>query len=392
MNIVKFFTQHRFIVGMLLIIVTAGACGPAPLGVSWPAVSKVGDEQNILLAFNNQVDLIDPVDGKPIKLLNEDGQVRVDEAGNPRIWKLTGGEAPSQFYSSPMLVDEDTMLVAAYDKKLFEVDLPSSRVENPSGVATDGHNVSGITPGNDLFYLGFTERNLVALNRSDFSKAWTFETEHGVWDRPLLVDDTLYFTSLDHNLYAVDAESGDLRWKLDLNGAATSAPLFANDHLYIGGFAKKVYEISTDGKIVNEYATDDWIWSTPIIVDDVLYTADVSGSVYALNVNDGFSLRWKAAQVSTRAIRPTPLVYDDYVIVVSRDHRVYWLNREDGSVISDWTRELQGEILTDILLIEPDEERGIDEPLVVVGTTVPQELLVAFTLERGERQWTYTQQ
>jgi hypothetical protein len=44
------------------------------------------------------------------------------------------------------------------------------------------------------------------------------------------------------------------------------------------------------------------------------------------------------------------------------------------------------------LLIEPDEERGIDEPLVVVGTNVPQELLVAFTLERGERQWTYVQQ
>jgi outer membrane protein assembly factor BamB len=392
LNILTLFTQRWLFGAAVLLGLSTAACGPAPLGVGWPAVSKVGDQQNILLAFNNQVTLIDSSDGKPVELLNEDGNIRVDEAGNPRLWTVTGGEQPAQFYSHPALLNDDSLLIAAYDKKLFEVDVPTARVENPTGALTDGHVVAGVTLGDDLIYLGYSEGDLAAFNRSDLSEAWTFDTNHGVWDAPVLVDDTLYFSSLDHNLYAVDAETGDLRWALDLGGAATSKPLYANERLYIGSFARKVYEISTSGEILNEYATDDWIWGTPTIVDNVLYTADVGGNVYALNVDDGFSLRWKAAKVAARAIRPTPLVADNYVVVTSRDQQVYWLNREDGSVITDWTRQLQGEVLADILLIEPDEERGIDEPLVVVGTNVPQELLVAFTLERGERQWTYVQQ
>jgi len=41
------------------------------------------------------------------------------------------------------------------------------------------------------------------------------------------------------------------------------------------------------------------------------------------------------------------------------------------------------------LLIEPGEDSNVSEPLVIVSTSAPQELLVAFTLERGQRVWAY---
>jgi len=392
LNIPKIFKRHRILGAAILISVTIAACGPAPLGTSWPAISKLDDSQNIAVAFGTHVVLLDPTTGKPVQLRNSEGQMRVDEAGNPLGWVLKDNETPAQFYSAPILLDDDTLLAPSYDKKLFEVDAASGRVENPAGTPIDGHIVANVTLSDDLIFAGYSDRNLAAFNRSDLSKRWTFETGHGVWSAPLLQDGTLYFPSLDHFLYAVDAESGQQRWKLDLDGAATSSPAYANDRLYVGSFARKIFEISMEGEILSEFNTEDWVWGTPAIVDDVLYAADVGGNVYALNISEGLTLRWKAAKVAARAIRMTPLVHEDYVVVASRDHRIYWLNLEDGSVIADRTRELQGEILTDILLIEPDSERDISEPLVVVGTLAPQELVVAFTLESGERQWTYVQQ
>ncbi len=96
--------------------------------------------------------------------------------------------------------------------------------------------------------------------------------------------------------------------------------------------------------------------------------------------------KWQTA-AATRAIPPSPLVAEDVVVVGSRDQKVYWLNRETGEVID--SKDVAGEVLANLLLIEPGEDSNVSEPLVIVSTSAPQELLVAFTLERGQRVWAY---
>ena len=86
-------------------------------------------------------------------------------------------------------------------------------------------------------------------------------------------------------------------------------------------------------------------------------------------------------------IRAEPLVTDDRVIVATRDGVVYWLNRTDGSEV--FNRNVEVEILTDLLLIEPSPGSSLQEPIVVVTTVDPGRLLFAFTLGSGQRLWTY---
>lgn len=185
----------------------------------------------------------------------------------------------------------------------------------------------------------------------------------------------------------MNATTGDELWKLDLQGAVTEAPAYYEGNLYVGSFARKVLKISLDGEVLAEYKTNDWVWNTPSIVDGVLYAADMGGAVYALDISGrDFQQVWQA-QVTNRAIRTTPLVKNEYVIVGSRDKKLYWLNREDGSTF--FSRELSDEALSDFLLIEPSDTVNLPEPIIVAGTPSTQELLVAFTLQSGERVWTY---
>lgn len=395
MNILKFMTRHRLIGAAILSVLLIAGCGPAPLGTSWAGLSKI--ENDILVTYNDRIVLVNPADGKAVRLLNPQGEVRLDDQGNPRVWDVRHN-APNMFFSTPVQLSDDTLLVAAYNQQLLEIDIPTARIENPDGQTIAGYTgsvVADLLRKDDLIYVGLSAKDLVALNRDDLSVAWKLTTEHGVWSKPLLVEDTLYVSSLDHKLYAADANTGELLWKLDLQGAVPSSPAYdeRSGHLFVGTFGRKIFEIAREGQVVNQYDTLDWIWGTPVIDNGILYAADLVGNVYALDTTQNLKEVWKQ-KVAASAIRPTPVVQGDFVLVASRDQKLYWLNRSDGTPVVNnegqpLVREMQASIFADILLFQGDEVPDINEPFVVVSTMSPSQMLVAYTVAEGRFLWAY---
>jgi outer membrane protein assembly factor BamB len=361
----------------------------------------VGDGQDLLLTFANNMVLINPTTGRPVELRDANGQVRLDEQGNPRLWNVTAPGSSQGFYASPVQADDLTTFVMGYARKMFRVDMINGVLFNSTtGVDLPGHIIATPVIHGDLVYIGFAERNLVAYNVDDLRadvlvEAWTLETEHGIWAAPVLVEGVLYVPTMDHILYALNAETGEVLWSADLGGALSSSPVYHEGRLYIGSLGRKVFEIdAANGQILSEYATADWVWGSPAIVDNTLYVADMGGHVYALGINR-LTQRW-SVRPSNMGIRAAPIVEQGLVIVASRDANVYWLNAEDGSAITDaegnpLRRQLAGEILADMTVVHPSETLDIPQPMLIVSTMNNAELLVAFTLSTGQRQWVYGQ-
>lgn len=380
--------RHRIAVVAFLVLLAVAAttaCGPVHADPKWAAVSTIENGARIMLAYEDRLTLVDSTDGKPVELTDSSGKVRLDDKGNPRIWEAKATDnQQTRFYSNPILLDKDTFLGGSYDKRMVKVDIPTATMTGAGSVG--GEVVASPVVEDGILYVGLGEKDFAAYKLDDMSKLWTVATPFGVWAAPLIVDNVLYFTSMDHFLYAVDKTSGSVLWKTDLQGAITGTPAYNNGHLYVGSFARKIFDVSAaDGKIVSEFTTNDWVWSGPVLADGILYAADQSGTVYALSV-DGLTKVW-STQAATKAIPPSPLITDKYVIVGSRDHNVYWLDRTNGKLLD--TKATAGEILSELVLINPSDTVKVPEPLVVVSTNANQELLVAFTVERGQRQWAY---
>lgn len=402
LNIRSLIARRTLWGAFVLLSLVVAACGPAPLGTGWPSISLFTSacggqpSESIMVAYNDRIVQINPADGKPVVLKNADCENRPpDSQGNLRAWDFRSGNG-KQFYTTPLSFDDSTLLAIAYDQHLYKIDttLAQANGEAQTIDGYSGHSVTDLTASDDLIYVALNAKDVVALDRATLDVKWKAATEHGVWGKPLLVDGTLYFSSLDHNLYAVDAESGAPKWTLDLGGAATSTPLFVDGKLYIGSFARAVFEISTDGQILNQQPTVDWVWGTPVIDNGILYVADLGGSVYAFDTTQNLAPVWQQ-KVAAGAIRATPLIAGDVILVASRDQKLYWLNRADGSAIIEsdgkpLVRELQGPILSDILLIEPGDGVDIPKPYVVVSTTSTAQILVAYTLDNGESKWSYS--
>ena len=365
-------------------------CVGARMGVSWPSIGliNINDEQNIALAYNNTVAILNPANGAPLRLVNPlNGAALLDSENNPRSWILRGSDfGGAQFYSLPIVVDAETMLVAANSGSLLRVD--SDLVDVTRTIALDDKVVANTLVVDDIVYVPYQNGGLSARSLVDYRELWRFHTEQGIWATPLQAADMIIVASIDHHVYALDRSTGQEIWSVDLGGSVASTPLLANDRLYVGSFNKSFFEISLDGAILSSYETENWVWGTPAIDEyGIIYLADLSGYVHALDSGNSLQALWSNS-IAERGIRSGPLVYGDRVITASRDGRVYWLDRRDGALIN--TREIDNrpELLGDMLLLAPSESLNIDVPLLIVSSVDEGRLLIAFEVD-GRQAWVY---
>lgn len=380
----------QFAALLVLTLIVSTGCVAARMGVSWPSVTLVGPDQYIMLAHGigqgSFLVQIDPSDGSEVKLRDSEGKVRVDpETGEARTWEIleSAGQA---LHTAPVLVEENVLLAAEYNKKFVEIDYTAARIDNPNGVKISGQPVADFVVDEDAerIYLGYNSSNLEAFDLDTLDLLWTFKTGSGVWAKPLLHEGVLYVTSMDHFLYAVDTADGSLIWKLDVEGAAAGSPLLVNDRLYVGTFARTIVEVTLDGEQTAAYTADNWVWGAPVSDGDTIYAADLSGFVYALST-PGLEEQWKV-QAAPDGIRPSPLLLEDALVVVSRTGKVSWLNPATGTEFQ--TRQVDNEILSELLYVPSGETQR--EPLVVVTGVRANPMMVAFTASDGQRVWEYS--
>lgn len=381
--------RFRLIIASLLAMVTLAGCVGTRMGVSWPTVDviELNGEQQIVVSYTDRVDVVSPENGAIAPLLNDEGEVRRDADNNARNWVLMGAEFENaQFHANPVRLDDRTFLIVDYNGRLLEIDTVGLSAERV--VPLTDHVLANILVDDGVMYIPLQSTGITAMTIDGYEELWTYSTEEGVWAEPILVDDMIVFTSPDHHMYAVD-KSGELLWSADLEGAVASTPLFANDRLYVGSFNKKLFEVSLDGEILNSYETHNWVWGTPAIDDEgILYVSDLSGYVHALDTTDDLSEVW-STQIAPRGIRPGPLFYEESVIVASRGGIVYWVDRRNGSILTEKEIEGNPEVLSDLVLIEPSETMNIDEPLVLISTVDIGKLLVAFEVDGLRQPWVF---
>ncbi len=384
-------TSHFLRLALLLLcLFSLTACVGGRMGVSWPSIGliELNGEQHIALAYNNDVALLSPANGLPARLLNPvNDQPLRDNDGNPRSWIFRGSDnGGGQFYAQPIPIDDETVLIADNNARLLTVD--SVVVELKRAIPIAGKVVASMLVADGMLYVPFQDGGLGAYSLDGFREQWLFPTEEGIWAKPLLVGESIIFPSLDHHLYALDRETGNIRWKVDLGGGIASTPLLANDRLYVGSFNKGFFEVSLDGVILSSYETQNWVWGTPAIDETgIVYLADLSGYVHALDTEAGLAPRW-SQQIAERGIRAGPLVVQDRVVVASRDGKVYWLDRYDGALINAREVDDRPELLGDMLLLEPSDSLPIDEPLLLVTSVHDGRLLIAYGID-GRQTWVY---
>ena len=197
----------------------------------------------------------------------------------------------------------------------------------------------------------------------DLLWTWQGESEHPVWGAPALVDGVdgrlLVLAGLDGRVTALQidgAQAGEAAWSR-LLGAGVASSIVAHDGvLYFGAFNRAFYALDPRGGDVLWTAQGtNWFWSTPLIVEGVVYAADLDGNLYAWDTATG-TARWDTPYAAGERIRTRPILVNSgetaSIVLVSRDGVVHQVDAASGLSLWRSSQLVDDDVLADALYRE----------------------------------------
>jgi outer membrane protein assembly factor BamB/adenine/guanine phosphoribosyltransferase-like PRPP-binding protein len=197
-------------------------------------------------------------------------------------------------------------------------------------------------------YFGTDSGTFYALNQSDGSIVWTFETKKhpegkGIFSSPALCNDTVFFGAYDGNVYALEAKTGKVRWTYSKADWIGSSPSVAPDlglvfiGLEFGLFRKRGGIAALDlktGKEMWSARTSEQTHGSPLYIkeEDLVVIGSNDGIAYAYDAKKGGAL-WR---YTTEGDIKTTFAYDAKrrtVLFGSMDGKLYALSAHDGTPI-----------------------------------------------------------
>lgn len=73
-------------------------------------------------------------------------------------------------------------------------------------------------------YVGSHDATVYAIDATDGTQQWQFETEGVVFSSPAVARGRVYVGSRDTNVYALDAETGGRHWRFETGGSCPRRP------------------------------------------------------------------------------------------------------------------------------------------------------------------------
>lgn len=314
----------NLVVLTLLIGVLASGCSSnASSASSWPGFT-IADEVGYF-AYGSQVYALDIKNGG-------------------LMWSYPEESSSSrQFYAAPAF-GSGLAVFGDYSNTLAAVDQESG-FEQWEFTAADDRYVASALILEETIYAPNADHCLYALD-SDGSLLWRFKASGPNWTKPLADDNYLYMASMDHYLYALNLnyESSDLVadddgsrtlvaepvWKLDLGAAVVADPVMVEGVLYTGTIDGTLYAVDLEKHAVlwSFEDNDDMasIWGSPVLLSDTIYFGDEAGSIYALSAQDGSAL-WPSPFDAGGSIISGGTALEDTVVFATIEGKIFTINQ-----------------------------------------------------------------
>lgn len=262
----------------------------------------------------------------------------------------------SAVYATPRVEtvgNQQRVFLASYTGDVIALDTATGKPATgwPANVNVGGRVAA--TPAFDgkLLYLGTNHGDIRTLDAASGSVGGAIVgTGARVWAEPLLLNGTLYISSLDHTVRAIDPNSKAERWKTDVGGAVAGNPAVISGLMIVPTLNSTVVALDiASGEKRWTMTGDNWFWSQPLATNDVVYVATASGTVYALDRATG-SEKWHSAPLVAE-VRTAPVLQGGSILIATRTGVIVALDPASGA--EQWRKAVEkAAFLADPLVLD----------------------------------------
>lgn len=260
---------------------------------------------------------------------------------NNQKWEFSLSEQNDNAEVGSIAISEDGTIYAAGDGRLVALDADGTQVWRINYANVHGPAIS--EDGATVYFL--SADTIVAVNASDGSELWTFETgDDTIFGVTLGSDGVIYQGSWDHSFYSINTD-GTQNWTYETEGCVSYPPTIdtANNFIYLGGGDancgggedSNVYSFDADGNLRWTYDTNAMRVGSPAIGPDGLIYVPASPTLYVLN-SDG-ELQWSSEDIEDdlAGIITPAIASDGSVIIGNSNGEITSINPDTQEV--NWT-------------------------------------------------------
>jgi outer membrane protein assembly factor BamB len=371
----------HLVLGLIFVAAVLLVTSCSALPTAWPSLAADGEAVYVTL-----------LDGK-IHVLNPDNGSKIWSFPDEPARSGLGCSGPAKpetglFYASPVLA-QDIVFIGSDVGRVYALDKTNNGIQRWAfisqqetkggllGLFAEKKNLSIVgspTLDDETLYIPSAGQGLYAVDATNGTKLWDFQTDDAIWASPLVTQDRIYVAVMNHKLYCLDKESRTELWAFDAEGAIPSAPALADDTIYLASLARQAFAIDANtGQQRWSFEMDSWAWATPLVVSDAVYVSEINGTLFALDAETGGE-RW---HFDTQGkIQATPAYANDTLYLASEDTNLYALDAATG--VQKWQFTASAALVSTPVLV--------DDTLYVVGMN---NNVYALNAESGTQKWVY---
>ncbi len=161
---------------------------------------------------------------------------------------------------------------------------------------------------------------------------------------------------------AMNAITCAVLWNYTAGGGVTySSPAIVNGVMYFGSDGGNVYALNTStGALLWSYANSGAVQSSPAVANGVVYIGSDDNNVYALNASTGAQL-W--SYTTGGSVESSPAIANGVVYIGSNDNNVYAFGLTDGARRKGVWAKGAASKRPDLRALRPDFNLKVSEPV-----------------------------
>jgi outer membrane protein assembly factor BamB len=244
-----------------------------------------------------------------------------------QVWKVNAGP-----WDQIGAVNNGVLYEGSFDKKLYAFKTAT------------GEKIWSFTAGDYFDSGGPTYYNGKVYSRNDDSHFYCIDAVTGalVWKLPIspggnpAVVNGLVYTAAPNSIYALDGNTGATVWRTEVPSLGWSSPTVVNGVVYIGSGGHQVFAINArTGEVIWKKDVSWWVHSAIAVANNLLYVNCGDGALEALNLSTG-DLVW--ARVLDASSGAAPVVANGVLYVGDDRGGLNALNATTGATL--WTFKL----------------------------------------------------
>lgn len=252
-------------------------------------------------------------------------------------YKTLFGSRKKKAFSTPALY-KDTVYFGASDGNFYALDKETGKRKWVCMEADWIESTSCVAPDAGFIFVGLEfglwnkKGGLIALDAETGTRRWKREAPESTHASPAYSKrcGIVVSGSGAYSVAGFEARTGKLLWSFAAGGDVRGSFAFDEKRLLtcFGSFDSYLYVLETKtGRLVHKIKTDEAICSTPLVHENLIYTASLDKNLYCIDLGTGHVV-WKFA--TQGRIFASPEIVGNRVYIGSNDGRLYELDAVTG--------------------------------------------------------------